>query len=136
MRAGRLQRAPYRPRPAAWIRSSIPDAVPFPPLDSQMFCWDESSCNMRYATHDYYMSSIKKPWSYDFAQGGIFATDGSSPWGTANRVYVKYCSSDLWSGDVGASAATFGFEFRGSRVCALTLVIMDAYLARWRCQLG
>ena len=107
-----------------------------------MFCWDESSCNMRYATHDYYMSSIKKPWSYDFAQGGIFATDGSSPWGTANRVYVKcvftswllprflaciarcseltrrcrrYCSSDLWSGDVGASAATFGFEFRGSR---------------------
>ena len=56
---------------------------------TQMFCWDESSCNMRYATHDYYMSSIKKPWSYDFAQGGIFATDGSSPWGTANRVYVK-----------------------------------------------
>jgi hypothetical protein len=40
------------------------------PLPTQMFCWDETSCNMRYATHDYYMSSIKKPWSYDFAQGG------------------------------------------------------------------
>ena len=86
-----------------------------------MFCWDQSSCNMRYATHDYYMSSIKKPWSYDFAQGGIFATDGSSPWGTANRVYVKYCSSDLWSGDVPASAATFGFEFRGSRIVAAVM---------------
>ena len=35
------------------------------------------------------MSSTLKPWNYDFAQGGIFATDGSSPWGTANRIYVK-----------------------------------------------
>ena len=35
------------------------------------------------------MSSTLKPWTYDFAQGGIFATDGSSPWGTANRIYVK-----------------------------------------------
>jgi hypothetical protein len=67
------------------------------------------------------MSSVKKPWSLDFAQGGIFATDGSSPWGTANRVYVKYCSSDLWSGDVGASAATFGYEFRGSRIVAAVM---------------
>ena len=66
-----------------------------------MFCWDESSCNMRFATHDYYMSSIKKPWSYDFAQGGIFATDGSSPWGTANRVYVKCAAA--------AAASALGF---------------------------
>ena len=49
---------------------------------------------------------------------GIFATDGSSQWGNANRVYVKYCSSDLWSGDVGASAATFGYAFRGARIVA------------------
>jgi hypothetical protein len=37
-----------------------------------------------------------KSWGTQLAQGGIFATDGSSPWGAANRVYIKYCTSDLW----------------------------------------
>ena len=67
------------------------------------------------------MSSSAKPWTVDFAQGGIFATDGSSPWGTANRIYVKYCSSDLWSGDVGPSNATFGLSFRGSHIVAAVI---------------
>ena len=59
-------------------------------------------------------------------QGGIFATDGSSAWGTANRAYVKYCSSDLWTGDVAASDATFGWNFRGSRIVAATIThLMD-----------
>jgi hypothetical protein len=40
------------------------------------------------------MSSVLKPWETQFSQGGIFATDGSSPWGTANRAYVK-CESPL-----------------------------------------
>ena len=81
-------------------------------------------------------SSYPKAWATSFAQGGIFATDGTSAWGTANRVYVKcvalllrmhysdvanpeprrYCTSDLWSGDAPASDATFNFTFRGSRV--------------------
>ena len=88
-------------------------------------------------------------WSSTMAQGGIFATDGSSPWGGANRVYVKcaagfqpgfpqrcslprasspaqpppdrYCSSDFWSGNAGASAATFGYSFRGSRIVAAVM---------------
>ena len=54
-------------------------------------------------------------------QGGIFATDGSSPWGSANRVFVKYCSSDFWSGDTGASSATYGYNFRGARIVAATI---------------
>ena len=75
-------------------------------LEGAMFCWDEASCQERYATHEYWMSSAgcEKPtgpwastysagcipmWNPQFAQGGIFATDGSSPWGGANRVYVK-----------------------------------------------
>ena len=62
------------------------------------------------------MSSKAKPWQPYFAQGGIFATDGSSAWGNANRVYVKYCSSDIWSGDAPASNNTFGYTFRGSRI--------------------
>lgn len=54
-----------------------------------MFCWSQTSCNERYQDHPYWMSSTQ--WSPEMAQGGIFATDGSSPWGTANRVFVKYC---------------------------------------------
>ena len=69
----------------------------------------------------YYMSSTAKAWSSEFAQGGIFATDGSSRWGNANRAYLKYCSSDLWSGDADASDDTFGWQFRGSRIVRAAL---------------
>jgi hypothetical protein len=31
-------------------------------------------------------------------------------------VYVKYCSSDIWSGDAPATNASFGLAFRGSRI--------------------
>jgi hypothetical protein len=48
-------------------------------------------CDLRYQSRPYFMSSTVKPWTPTFAQGGIFATDGSSEWGTANRVYLKYC---------------------------------------------
>jgi len=51
-------------------------------------------------------------------QGGIFATDGSSAFGTSNRVFGSYCSSDLWSGNAAASNVTFGFAFRGSQIVA------------------
>ena len=84
-----------------------------------MFCWSETSCNERYQDHQYWMSSTQ--WSSNMAQDGIFATDGSSPWGTANRVFVKYCSSDFWSGDVGASSATYGYSFRGARIVSATI---------------
>jgi hypothetical protein len=52
-----------------------------------MFCWDADSCNERYQDHQYWMSSTK--WAPEMAQGGIFATDGSSAWGQANRIYIK-----------------------------------------------
>ena len=51
-----------------------------------MFCWDANSCQERFVQHRYWMSSTAKPWSTNFAQGGIFATDGTSPWGAANRI--------------------------------------------------
>ena len=67
-----------------------------------MFCWDEKSCTERYATHVYWMSSSAAPgWSTSFAQGGIFATDGTSAWGNANRVYVKCAAA--------AAAIALGF---------------------------
>jgi len=95
-----------------------------------MFCWDGGSCHDRYQTRPYFMSS--KSWASKMAQartarrhlsrphacqGGIFDSDAEkSGFGNSNRVYVKYCSSDLWMGDVAASDATFGFAFRGQRI--------------------
>jgi len=84
-----------------------------------MFCWSESSCKERFETHPYWMSSLQ--WADSMEQGGIFAVDGSSAWGTANRIFVKYCTSDFWSGDAAPSTATFGFSFRGSRVVAAVI---------------
>ena len=92
-----------------------------------MFCFNGQSCHVRYQTKPYWMSS--KTWAPQMAQGGIFDTvAGSSDFATANRVYVKYCTSDLWSGDTGpASDATFGYVFRGARVAAavITALIED-----------
>ena len=77
-----------------------------------MFCWDETSCNERYQSKSFWMSS--NGWASQIAQGGIFSDDPSeSPFATANLVYVKYCSSDLWLGSVSASPATYNFNFRG-----------------------
>lgn len=36
----------------------------------------------------------------------------------------RYCSSDLWSGDVGASDATFGYNFRGFRIITATVTAL------------
>lgn len=56
-----------------------------------MFCFDGLSCKERYASRLYWMSSTT--WASQMAQYGIFATDGSSQFGSVNRAYVKYCSS-------------------------------------------
>jgi|APGre2960657444_1045066.scaffolds.fasta_scaffold01090_5 hypothetical protein len=81
-----------------------------------MFCWDGESCQMRYSSRKYFMSSTT--WDSQMAQGGIFdPSPANSGFATANRIYVKYCSSDLWSGDVAASDSTpGGFAFRGARI--------------------
>ena len=66
-------------------------------------------------------------WGQQMAQGGIFDPtinalgQPASAFGSVNRIYVKYCSSDLWSGDVAASDATWGFNFRGARIAAAVI---------------
>lgn len=55
-------------------------------------------------------------WPLSQALGGIFDDDPKrSPLATANKVYVGYCSSDAWSGDIAAEDVPFGFAFRGQR---------------------
>lgn len=41
-------------------------------------------------------------------------------------MYLTYCSSDLWSGDVAASNATFGYSFRGRRIVRATITALAA----------
>ncbi|MCS6800092.1 MAG: pectin acetylesterase-family hydrolase [Myxococcota bacterium] len=51
--------------------------------------------------------------------GGWWSDDPArNPFVDATRVYVHYCSSDLWSGDRAASEATGWFHFRGHRILA------------------
>lgn len=109
-----------------------------------MFCWDGLSCHERYSSRQYFMSS--QPWASQMAQGGIFDTVNSA-FGNANRIYIKvracalfpasrctltgsllcclqYCSSDLWSGDVPASSATWNFAFRGARIVSAVMTAL------------
>lgn len=80
-------------------------------LEGSMFCFDATSCNLRYQNKPFWMSS--KSWSDTLVQGGIFSGGAENPFANVNMVYVKYCSSDLWMGDIGASTDTFGYNFRG-----------------------
>ncbi|KAH8090187.1 pectin acetylesterase [Aureococcus anophagefferens] len=50
------------------------------------------------------------------APGTILSDGESALLGDAHAVYVWYCSSDAWVGDRGASDATGGRHFRGSRI--------------------
>ena len=44
----------------------------------------------------------------------------------ANKVYIFYCSSDAWIGDVPASSATYGWAFRGQRIVSATFTSLAA----------
>lgn len=53
-----------------------------------MFCFNQNSCNVRYKSKPFWMSS--QSWAPQFAQGGIFSNDPSeSPFYNANLIYVK-----------------------------------------------
>ena len=90
-----------------------------------MFCSSGQSCHLRYGTKPYFMSS--NTWATEMAQYGMFNTMPSdSAWAQANRVYGKYCSSDLWSGDVPSSSATWDFAFRGARIARAIITSLVA----------
>lgn len=67
---------------------------------------------MRNATKNWWTGSTD--WKPQMAQGGLFSNVPSeSPFYNANLVWVKYCSSDLWTGSADASYETYGFYFKG-----------------------
>jgi O-palmitoleoyl-L-serine hydrolase len=58
-----------------------------------------------------------KDWENYVSLHGIFDDESAkSPFYSANKVYVAYCTSDGWVGDAPSSSATWGYNFRGQRV--------------------
>jgi hypothetical protein len=69
-----------------------------------------------------------KWWASKRVVGGLFSplTSKNPGFASANKVLVPYCSSDAWVGDVAASTATFGHEFRGQRIMCVALLLRCA----------
>ena len=85
-------------------------------LQGGMWCYSEATCGARYQAGPFFMSSAGLPEQMNM--GGVFSDNPENPWASANKIYAAYCSSDGWAGDVGASAATFGWNFRGQQIIA------------------
>lgn len=97
-----------------FAQGSSQDYIVF--LEGGFWCFDESSCKTRFESAPFAMSSGNSPTQ--IAEGGILGTDPKNPWLNANKIMVKTCSSDAFLGDAPASADTWGYAFRGSRIVA------------------
>ena len=115
-----------------------------------MWCWSVTSCAQRFSASPFEMSSAKWPHNATLGGIFSAPLDAKlNPWAHANKVYVGYCSSDGaqhstapilapaprnfispppppppppgWVGNLGASAATGGFAFRGQAIIEATL---------------
>jgi hypothetical protein len=52
-------------------------------------------------------------WADEVELGGLFAPPRRSPLYGANQMFVGFCSSDAWLGELPASEDTFGMHFQG-----------------------
>lgn len=93
-------------------------------LEGGMWCWDQESCQSRQQATPFEMSSTN--WKPVQVVGGVFSSQAGNPFQTYNKVYLGYCSSDAWMGDVGASGATWGYAFRGQRIIEATMADLQA----------
>ena len=81
-------------------------------LEGGGWCWDEKSCAIRSRDRNYLVSNAG--WGAQFAGTGIQGSDpAQTPFADANLVYIKYCSSDLFVGNVSAADNPIGWHFRG-----------------------
>ena len=94
-------------------------------MQGGLWCYDAASCSARWASSPVLMSSSSWPATFDEI-GGILSTFPASPWRSANKVFLPYCSSDGWVGNVGASNATFGWAFRGQLIVEATIADLIA----------
>ena len=84
-------------------------------LQGGFWCWDEESCTQRQGIYPQLMTSAK--WAPTTTLSGIFSSQGGSPLASAHRIFVPYCSSDAWVGDMGGDAqGVLGMHFRGQAI--------------------
>lgn len=84
-------------------------------LEGGGWCYDKKSCDLRKDFAPDLMSS--KAWKSTLDKStGIFSQDCSDNpvFCEANHVYLRYCTSDGWSGN--ATSSDIGFSFMGARV--------------------
>ena len=92
-------------------------------LEGGSWCYSNSSCAERKNLMPELTTS--NMWWWKMAMGGIFDKDPKrNPFAGANLVYVGYCSSDAWVGNVGAGPDTFGWHFRGQRIIEATFQML------------
>lgn len=78
-------------------------------------CYDEDSCNKRWKFKAISMSSTNFTAS-KFKKGLMDNSIKKTPFWSANKVMLGYCSSDGYMGDVAASKETWGWHFRGQQL--------------------
>ena len=78
-------------------------------------CYDEDSCNERWKFKPSSMSSTNFPAS-KFKKGFMDNSMKKTPFWSANKVMLGYCSSDGYMGDIAASTDTWGWHFRGQQL--------------------
>lgn len=78
-------------------------------------CYDEDSCNERWKFKPSSMSSTNFPAS-KFKKGFMDNSMKKTPFWSANKVMLGYCSSDGYMGDTAASPNTWGWHFRGQQL--------------------
>ena len=91
------------------------------------WCWDEASCAARFMNERGLMSSEAYPPTRQAT--GIFSPDPElSPFATANKVYVPYCSSDAFAGNIGSNSSSISsdrWHFRGQDLVKATLQMLQ-----------
>ncbi|NP_001161614.1 notum protein precursor [Saccoglossus kowalevskii] len=83
-------------------------------LEGGWYCFDDDSCQSRWESMRGLMSSTR--WTPEKAGSGLLSPDPEENpnWWNANKVFIPYCSSDVWSGT--ARADQGGYAFMGALI--------------------
>eukprot|EP01065_Artemidia_motanka_P047358 TRINITY_DN740_c0_g1_i1.p1 TRINITY_DN740_c0_g1~~TRINITY_DN740_c0_g1_i1.p1 ORF type:complete len:389 (+),score=61.45 TRINITY_DN740_c0_g1_i1:57-1223(+) len=88
------------------------------------WCYDAASCQHRCGTPQSPSTSAlcsSRQWEPSLPLFGVFYPRSDDVLKKANKVYVRYCTSDAHMGNRGASSATAGWHFRGQAMVQATL---------------
>ncbi len=87
------------------------------------WCSSEPTCTRRWSTQHYLMTSQGAPSTFE--PGGIFSTSAQENPDFVNftQVYIKYCSSDMYSGNGQQQVNGMQMQFRGNKI--VTAILAD-----------